>query len=95
MKPLSPAQALSTRRSVLLGAVGLSVMATTLTACASGAGPTLYTLAVIPGQAQPGGPRYVEVRQPTIASGLDRDRIVTTDTGYKLTVATNDAWGDS
>lgn len=89
-----PAQALSTRRSVLLGAAGLGVMATTLTAC-SGAGPTLYTLSVVPGQPVPGGPRYVEVRQPTIASGLDRDRIVTKDTGYKLTVSSGEAWGDS
>lgn len=83
------------RRSLLLGAAGLGVMATTLTACSSGAGPTLYTLSVVPGQPAPGGPRFVEVRQPTIASGLDRDRIVTADTGYKLTVAANDAWGDS
>lgn len=83
------------RRSLLLGAAGLGVMATTLTACSGGAGPTLYTLSVVPGQPAPGGPRFVEVRQPTIASGLDRDRIVTADTGYKLTVAANDAWGDS
>lgn len=95
MKQLLPAQAFSTRRGLLLGAVGLSVMATTLTGCASGAGPALYTLAVVPGQPQFGGPRYVEVRLPTIASGLDRDRIVTKDTGYKLSVAANDAWGDS
>lgn len=95
MKLLSAAQALSTRRSVLLGAVGLGVMATTLTACSSGAGPSLYTLAVAPGQPQAGGPRYVEVRQPTIASGLDRDRMVTKDTGYQLSVSSNDAWGDS
>ena len=49
----------------------------------------------MPGQPAPGGPRFVEVRQPTIASGLDRDRIVTADSGYKLTVSANDAWGDS
>ncbi|CEF40526.1 hypothetical protein ASN_1149 [Acetobacter senegalensis] len=91
---VQPMQALSSRRSVLLGAVGLGVMATTLTACSSG-NPTLYTLSVVPGQPMPGGPRYVEVRQPSIASGLDRDRIVTQDTGYKLTVASADAWGDS
>ncbi|MFT8850792.1 membrane integrity-associated transporter subunit PqiC [Acetobacter orientalis] len=94
MKHLSAAQALPTRRSLLLGAAGLGVMAVTLTACSSGS-PSLYTLAVVPGQVQAGGPRYVEVRQPTIASGLDRDRMVTKDTGYKLTVASNDAWGDS
>ncbi|KFL92143.1 hypothetical protein AmDm5_0187 [Acetobacter malorum] len=88
-------QASLPRRSLLLGVAGLGVMATTLTACSGGAGPTLYTLSVVPGQPAPGGPRFVEVRQPTIASGLDRDRIVTADTGYKLTVAANDAWGDS
>ncbi|MFT9330713.1 PqiC family protein [Acetobacter persici] len=88
-------QAALPRRSLLLGAAGLGVMATTLTACSSGAGPTLYTLSVVPGQPAPGGPRFVEVRQPTIASGLDRDRIVTADSGYKLTVSANDAWGDS
>lgn len=88
-------QAVLPRRSLLLGAAGLSVMATTLAACSSGAGPTLYTLSVVPGQPAPGGPRFVEVRQPTIASGLDRDRIVTADSGYKLTVSPNDAWGDS
>ncbi|MCX2561568.1 PqiC family protein [Acetobacter farinalis] len=88
-------QAFLPRRSLLLGAVGLGVMATTLTACSSGAGPALYTLSVVPGQPASGGPRFVEVRQPTIASGLDRDRIVTADTGYRLSVAANDAWGDS
>lgn len=90
-----PDQGSSTRRSFLCGVVGLGAMATSLTAC-SGAGPTLYTLAVVPSQQpQAGGPRYVEVRLPTIASGLDRDRIVTKDTGYQLTVSKNDAWGDS
>lgn len=94
MKHSFAVQAFFKHRSLLLAAVGLGVMATTLTAC-SGGSPTLYTLAVTPGQALPGGPRYVEVRTPTIASGLDRDRIVTKDTGYKLTVAQSDAWGDS
>ncbi|ARW10566.1 PqiC family protein [Acetobacter ascendens] len=78
----------------LSGVAGLGVMAVTLTAC-SGGSPSLYTLAITPGQPQPGGPRFVEVRLPTVASGLDRDRIVTADSGYKLTVSSADAWSDS
>jgi uncharacterized lipoprotein YmbA len=35
------------------------------------------------------------VRLPSIASGLDRDRIVTADSGYKLSVSGSDAWSDS
>ncbi|MBS0980863.1 MULTISPECIES: PqiC family protein [Acetobacter] len=92
---LRSARSFSGRRSFLSGFAVLSVMATSLTACSSGANPAFYTLAVTPGQPLSGGPRYVEVRLPTIASGLDRDRIVTADSGYRLTLSQNDAWSDS
>ncbi|GAN70559.1 membrane integrity-associated transporter subunit PqiC [Acetobacter syzygii] len=94
VKPNGLAGAGLTRRNVLAGGASLGLMAVTLTGCASG-GAALYTLAVVPGQPQAGGPRFVEVRLPSIASGLDRDRIVTADSGYRLSVSATDAWSDS
>lgn len=92
--PYGPAGAGLSRRNVLAGGASLGLLAVTLAGCAS-SGPSLYTLAVVPGQAQAGGPRFVEVRLPSIASGLDRDRIVTADSGYKLSLSATDAWSDS
>ncbi|MCI1697698.1 membrane integrity-associated transporter subunit PqiC [Acetobacter sp.] len=94
VKPYGLAGAGLCRRNVLVGGASLGLMAFTLAGCAS-SGASLYTLAVVPGQAQAGGPRFVEVRLPSIASGLDRDRIVTADSGYKLSVSSTDAWSDS
>ncbi|MFT8418905.1 MAG: PqiC family protein [Acetobacter sp.] len=94
VKPYGLAGAGLSRRTVLAGGASLGLLAVTLTGCA-GAGASLYTLAVVPGQPLAGGPRYVEVRLPSIASGLDRDRIVTADSGYRLSVSPNDAWSDS
>lgn len=94
VKPYGLAGAGLSRRTVLAGGASLGLLAVTLAGCA-GAGASLYTLAVVPGQPQAGGPRYVEVRLPSIASGLDRDRIVTADSGYRLSVSPNDAWSDS
>ncbi|MFT9258923.1 MAG: PqiC family protein [Acetobacter sp.] len=91
------------RRGVLGASlrVGLwGTMAFALAGCAGG-GPTLYTLSVVPGAVvtSPAGtesaPSYIEVRQPSVASGLDRDRVVTADSGYRLTVSAGDAWADS
>ncbi|MBO1324744.1 PqiC family protein [Acetobacter sp. TBRC 12305] len=87
------------RRGVLRGA-GCAAMAVTLAGC-GGSGPTLYTLSVVPGavvtpaEGAAGAPAYIEVRQPSVASGLDRDRVVTADSGYKLDVSAGDAWADS
>lgn len=94
VKPYGLAGAGLSRRNVLVGGASLGLVAFTLTGCA-GSGPSLYTLAVVPGQPQAGGPRFVEVRLPSIASGLDRDRIVTADSGYRLTTSSTDAWSDS
>ncbi|MBO1359960.1 membrane integrity-associated transporter subunit PqiC [Acetobacter sacchari] len=66
-----------------------------LAACGS-SDPTLYTLAPVAGQPSPVLPAVnsVEVRLPTISAGLDRDRIVLSDSGYKLDVASSDAWSE-
>mgnify|MGYP001237352463 FL=1 len=94
VKPYGLAGAGLSRRTVLAGGGSLGLLALTLAGCAN-AGAALYTLAVVPGQPLAGGPRYVEVRLPSIASGLDRDRIVTADSGYRLSVSSADAWSDS
>ncbi|NHO54726.1 hypothetical protein GOB87_12355 [Acetobacter estunensis] len=96
---LPTSSAVRVRRTVL-GTLLLSVTGVTLVACSSST-PSLYSLQ--PSAARAGGatgygltsttvPTLVEVRKPTIPETLDRDRIVLDDSGYKLDVATTDAW---
>lgn len=91
-----PTQAGLTRRTLLAGG-SLGLMAFGLAGCAGG-GPVYYTLAVVPGAVMPlppGAPTIVEIRQPGIAGGLNRDRIVTADDGYRLSISSTGAWSDS
>ncbi|NHO18597.1 hypothetical protein GOB90_06360 [Acetobacter oeni] len=80
----------------------MATMAVTLTACSSSS-PSLYTLAPTAGTIQPAPvgiimatnlPRVVEVRKPTIAGALDRDRIVLNDSSYKLKLSATDSWSE-
>lgn len=63
-----------------------------LAACSSD--PLLYTLSPEPGNPVIGGPTPIEVRAPSVTTGLDRDRIVTEDMGYRLHVSSSDAWSE-
>lgn len=88
------------RGALLTGAL-MGTMVVTLTACSS-SDPSLYVLTPVagaPAQATPGVlalstplPAVVEVRKPTIAGALDRDRIVLDDSGHKLVLSKTDAW---
>ena len=69
-------------------------MLAALAGCAS-PNPVLYTLAPVPGQAQPGGPRLVEVREISLARYLERQQIVRSSEGYQLAVEANNWWGES
>ena len=64
-----------------------------LSACTS-PNPTLYTLAPVPGPAQPGGPRIVKLRGIGLARYLERPQIVRSSEGYRLDVMANDWWGE-
>ncbi len=63
-----------------------------LSACSSPE-PAYFTLAAVPGTAQPGAPALVELRRPGIAGYLDRPEIVRGG-GYQLKVAANERWGE-
>lgn len=56
--------------------------------------PAYYTLAASPGVPRPGGPRLVELRDPSIAGYLDRSEIVRGDTGYRLDLRPGERWGE-
>lgn len=56
--------------------------------------PAYYTLAALPGPAQPGGPRTVELRRPGLAGYLDRPEIVRAGGQFQLRVAQGERWGE-
>jgi uncharacterized lipoprotein YmbA len=64
-------------------------------ACGASPDPVLYTVAVRPGPALPGGPRVVQLRDIGLASYLDRKEIVRSSEDYKLGVMANSWWGES
>ncbi|EHD15024.1 hypothetical protein CIN_00060 [Commensalibacter intestini A911] len=77
--------------------MGGAVLATTgsvLTACGN-AGPTYYTLSSVPGMIYRGSASIIEVRTPSLAGFLDKDRIVSEISNNKLTLSSSDAWGDN
>lgn len=85
------------RRHLLKTVMGGAVFATTgsvLTAC-SNAGPTYYTLSSVPGTVYRGSASIIEVRTPSLAGFLDKDRIVSEISNNKLTLSSSDAWGDN
>ncbi len=71
-----------------------AVLALALAGCAS-PNPRLYTVAPVPGVAQPGGPRVVRVREVGLARYLQRQEIVRSSENYRLDVLSNDWWGES
>ncbi|MBV9750280.1 MAG: membrane integrity-associated transporter subunit PqiC [Acetobacteraceae bacterium] len=74
------------RRALLAGAP------LALASCAS-PNPTLYTLAAVPGQPLPGGPRSAELRRVGLAGYLDRPAVVRSTDDYRLQLAHDDRWG--
>ena len=80
------------RRSFLAAALPLAVPL--LGAACASADAQLYTIAVKPGPAQPGGPKIVQLREIGLARYLDRREIVRSSDGNKLAVANNDWWGE-
>jgi uncharacterized lipoprotein YmbA len=74
------------RRMLLTGLTGLA-------GCSS-SNPELYTLNAVPGVALPGGPRWVVLREISLARYLERDQIVRSSEGNRLDVRANDWWGE-
>ena len=78
----------------LLGMGGMIVTGTFLEACSNNS-PTYYTLSSMPGKILSGGPAIIEVRTPSIASSLDRDRIVSETGSYQLGLTSGAAWSEA
>lgn len=79
---------------VSAGAVGVGGMGAGLIAC-SNSGPTYYTLAPYPGKVYLGVASVVEVRTPSLAGFLDKDRIVSELNANQLQLSSGAAWGDT
>jgi uncharacterized lipoprotein YmbA len=76
-----------TRRSAILGVtVGLAACGT--------ADPSFYSVATVPGSPRGGGPKVISVRQVNVARYLDRQQIVKSSENFRLTVSSNDWWGE-
>ena len=56
--------------------------------------PSFYTLKIVPGTPQPGGPRTVQLRRIGLAGYLDRNTIVRADVDYRLKIDDNERWGE-
>jgi uncharacterized lipoprotein YmbA len=56
--------------------------------------PTNYTLQPVPGTAQQGAGQIIEVRRPGLAGYLDRSDIVLKDSGYKLSLNSQQRWAE-
>ncbi len=56
--------------------------------------PRLYTVAMVLGVSQAGGPRIVRVREVGLARYLQRQEIVRSSENYRLDVLSNDWWGE-
>jgi uncharacterized lipoprotein YmbA len=65
----------------------------TLAGCAS-PNPDLYTITVVPGTPQPGGPKLVILHDIGLARYLERSQIVRSSEDYRLNVRANDWWGE-
>lgn len=72
---------------------GVLAVALALAGCASPE-PAYYTLAAVPGARLAGGPRLVEVRDPSIAGYLDRSEIVRSQGSYRLELRAGERWGE-
>ena len=64
-----------------------------LTACSSPE-PVLYTIAPVQGETRVGGPRVIVLEQIGLERYLNRSEIVRSSENYRLTVASNDWWGE-
>ena len=70
----------------------LAVLA--IPAACSSPNPRLYVIAPIPGPTRTGAPKAIELRQIGLARYLERSEIVRSSENYRLTVMSNDWWGE-
>ena len=68
-------------------------VAAVLMACSSPS-PVLYTIALVQGPVQPGGPKVIVLQQISTAHYLERSQIVRSSENYRLDVMSNDWWGE-
>ena len=67
----------------------VSLVLVLLSGCASPT-PDLFTLAPVPGEARPGGPAVVQLRDIGLAKYLDRPQIVRSTEDYRMTLGNNE-----
>lgn len=79
---------------LLAGSVGVAGLSMILPAC-SNAGPVYYTLSSHSGKTYRNAPRIIEVRTPSLAGSLDRDRIVSERNVNQLDLAVNATWSEN
>jgi uncharacterized lipoprotein YmbA len=65
-----------------------------LASACSSPDPINYTLQPVPGTAQQAAGQIIEVRRPGLAGYLDRSDIVLKDTGYKLSLNSQQRWAE-
>jgi uncharacterized lipoprotein YmbA len=85
---LSHVPAAATRRALLS-----LVAAAALGACTSPE-PNYFTLRALPGSPQPGSFKLVELRRIGLAGYLDRPEIVRNNADYRLSIGSNERWGE-
>lgn len=79
---------------LVLGTVSGIGLLVFLPAC-SNSGPAYYTLSSYPGKSFPLGPRIIEVRTPSLAGSLDKDRIVSEANANQVNLTAKATWSDN
>ena len=80
---------MATRRMMVMGLGATALLA----GCASPE-PNYFTLRALPGTAVPGSLRLVELRRIGLAGYLDRPEIVRNNADYRLSIGSNERWGE-
>lgn len=91
---MTPRRRLAGLQPAVVAVVLVALASSSLLGCASPE-PTYFTLAALPGTAQPGSRlRTVELRRPGLAGYLDRPEIVRASNQYQLRLASAERWGE-
>lgn len=77
-----------------MGSIGVMSLPLLLAGCGS-SNPVYYNLSPYPGRIYNFAPRAVEVRTPSLAGSLDKDRIVSEIDQNQVKLATNAMWSES